>query len=284
MAATTDPVDRTPILASWKVSEALARYPQLLDVLVGLSPAFHHLRNPALRRVQTRLVTVAQAARVAGLEPAVVVRTLNVAAGLGADGASEPEGAAPPSVTPTPAAAALVAEEVDARPLLARGEEPFRAIMAAAGRVPPGQALRLRAPFEPVPLYDVLGQRGFTHAAHQLGPDDWEVLFIHGADGAPPAPKGMNQPLVLTAAPVAEAAPDAVLRVDVSDLVPPEPMVRILEAAAQLQPGQTLLVEHVRRPVYLYPQLDAQGFAHQTEEPEPGRVLIRITRPAGGPG
>jgi hypothetical protein len=141
---TTNPVDQQPILASWKVSAVLEHYPRLLDVLVDLSPTFRHLRNPALRRVQARLVTVAQAARIAGLEPAVMVRTLNAAAGLGADSADEPERATPTTPGPVPPTTAPVAEELDARPLLARGEEPFRAIMAAASRVPPGRALRLR--------------------------------------------------------------------------------------------------------------------------------------------
>jgi hypothetical protein len=34
------------------------------------------------------------------------------------------------------------------------------------------------------------------------------------------------------------------------------------------------------RPTFLYPQLDERGFAHETDEPEPGVVRIRIRRPA----
>ena len=60
--------DCEPILASWKISEVLKAYPELLDVLVDLTPAFDKLRNPVLRRVQTRLVTVQQAAGIAGLD------------------------------------------------------------------------------------------------------------------------------------------------------------------------------------------------------------------------
>jgi hypothetical protein len=71
---------------------------------------------------------------------------------------------------------------------------------------------------------------------------------------------------------------DDVVRLDVSDLEPPEPMVRILEAAARLGPKQTLFVEHRRRPVFLYPQLDAQGFVHTTRELGPGRVQLQIQR------
>lgn len=63
-----------PILASWRVSEVLRRYPALLQTLLGLSPAFGHLRNSIVRRVQTRLVAVAQATRAARLELAALVR------------------------------------------------------------------------------------------------------------------------------------------------------------------------------------------------------------------
>jgi uncharacterized protein (DUF2249 family) len=70
----------------------------------------------------------------------------------------------------------------------------------------------------------------------------------------------------------------AEVHVDVSELAPPEPMVRILEAAAQLGAGQTLVVQHARRPVFLYPQLEAQGYQHQTEELGPGSVRLRIWR------
>jgi uncharacterized protein (DUF2249 family) len=71
---------------------------------------------------------------------------------------------------------------------------------------------------------------------------------------------------------------DDIVQLDVSELVPPEPMVKILEAAVKLQPGQTLSVQHHRRPVYLYPQLDAQGFVHETEEIGPGHIQILIRR------
>ena len=52
-----------PVLASWKVSQVLKRYPELLEVLVSLNPTFRMLRNPLSRKVQRRLVTVAQAGR-----------------------------------------------------------------------------------------------------------------------------------------------------------------------------------------------------------------------------
>jgi uncharacterized protein (DUF2249 family) len=154
--------------------------------------------------------------------------------------------------------------------MLARGEEPFGAIMAAANRVRPGEALRVLASFEPIPLYRVLGRRGFGHATTQISADTWEVIFSRTVEGAAPEPSGTP--------PEKLGADVDIVHLDVSDLAPPEPMVRILEAAAQLGAEQTLQVEHHRRPVYLYPQLDAQGFVHETVEIGPGHVQIRIRR------
>lgn len=269
-----------PILASWTIHQVLERYPELLEVLVSLSPAFRKLRNPLLRRVQSRLVTVAQAAQMAGLDPAVVVQRLNAAAS--GETASPPPttraavGATPPQAAP---ADVPVAATVDARPLLDRGEEPFSAIMAAVARVGPGEALLLRTRFEPLPLYDVLARRGFRHAARPLAADDWEVVFWRDAGSVVDAAAAESPAADVAPAPLGEPAPAAVVTIDVSDLVPPEPMVRILRALEALAPGQTLLVHHVRRPVYLYPQLDALGYRHETRERAEGGVEIWIHKP-----
>jgi tRNA 2-thiouridine synthesizing protein A len=60
---------------------------------------------------------------------------------------------------------------------------------------------------------------------------------------------------------------------DVRGLEPPEPMVRILARLDTMAPEQTLEVVHDRHPIFLYPQLDARGFAYETDEEAPGRVL-----------
>lgn len=279
-----------PILAHWKMREVLKRYPRLLDTLIAVSPRFAALRNPVVRRVQGQLVTVAQAARVAGLEPAALVATLNRAAGFApaefapavADAAPATVAADQPGTWPEDAP---VAEELDVRPYQARGEEPFGAIMAAVGRVPVGQVLRLRNTFEPTPLYDVLGKRGFIARASERGPEDWEILFLNTGradrDGVAPGPVPTAIPVADTApAPLDWPAPAASVTIDVSELVPPEPLVKILEALEALPPGETLLVHHVRRPIHLYPRLDALGCRHETREIAPGRIELLIAKPA----
>ena len=64
---------------------------------------------------------------------------------------------------PVAATGATRARELDARPLLARGVDPFAEIMKAAGGLAPDEALHLIVGFEPKPLYLILGERGFEH-------------------------------------------------------------------------------------------------------------------------
>ena len=47
--------------------------------------------------------------------------------------------------------------ELDVRPTLRNGGEPFQEIMEAIGALEPGQGVRLLATFKPVPLFSVLG-------------------------------------------------------------------------------------------------------------------------------
>lgn len=66
---------------------------------------------------------------------------------------------------------------LDVRPELEQGGEPFVHIMEAASAIKPGGTLVIIAPFEPVPLYDVLGARGFTHETEKVAADEWLVQF-----------------------------------------------------------------------------------------------------------
>jgi uncharacterized protein (DUF2249 family) len=157
---------------------------------------------------------------------------------------------------------------LDVREDIRRGQEPFPRIMAAVKALGEDQALVLRVPFEPIPLYDALGKRGFAHWTERHAADDWVVTFYR--DAAPPA----GRPPV--AAPGSSSARRAVL--DVRGLEPPQPMVRVLEEIDRLGPGAELEVHHDRRPMFLYPQLDDRGFVHETDEPEPGLVRILIRR------
>lgn len=70
--------------------------------------------------------------------------------------------------------------ELDVRPLFAAGRPPLVPILNAVNQLAPGQALRLIAPIQPVPLFDLLGQRGFIPEAKERDDGAWEILFRPG--------------------------------------------------------------------------------------------------------
>ncbi|GAA3848032.1 DUF2249 domain-containing protein [[Pseudomonas] carboxydohydrogena] len=145
--------------------------------------------------------------------------------------------------------------------------------MGAVTRLQPGQGLKLLATFKPTPLFSVLGSKGFSHEAREIGGGDWEVLFSP-ADGVP-----NSEPPV--AAPARDTAewPDPAQHLDNRDLDPPEPMVRILAATEELKKGEVLSALLCREPIFLLPELAKRGHAWRGGFESDGKtykILVRI--------
>ena len=310
----------TPVAPTDRVSDVIARDEALVDVFVRAAPHFSKLRNRAMRRVMARLITVEQAARTAGIPPERLVHDLNAALGIAerADDARtsaanndvakggatpEPGGHGQPgggvregadAASPTRPANAPV-REVDVREDLRSGNEPFSKIMAAVAALGDGEILRLRTTFEPVPLFTVLGKRGFVHSSEEHGADDWSVWFWRpvGKASAVDASSDVrvadtstaDASLAAAAAPnpTSVAGPDldeTTLVLDVRGLQPPEPLLRTLAALETLPEGHQLLQINARVPQFLFPMLVERGFACDVDESHADRVLVRIWRPA----
>jgi uncharacterized protein (DUF2249 family) len=72
--------------------------------------------------------------------------------------------------------------ELDVRPLFAAGRPPLVPILNAVNRLEPGQALRLIAPIQPTPLYELLAERGFTAEPSERADGAWEIVFRPSAE------------------------------------------------------------------------------------------------------
>ncbi|MFN7144759.1 MAG: DUF1858 domain-containing protein, partial [Myxococcota bacterium] len=83
------------ITAATRVSDALAERPELRDILPAFHPAFARLAHPVLGRVLPKLVTVADAARIAGVEVDALVAVMNCPVGAPVPRATAPHPAAP---------------------------------------------------------------------------------------------------------------------------------------------------------------------------------------------
>jgi uncharacterized protein (DUF2249 family) len=160
--------------------------------------------------------------------------------------------------------------ELDVRPTLRAGGEPFGEIMATTSRMTAGQSLRLLATFEPKPLFHVLGSQGFSHEAREIGGGDWEVIFTKTA--------------VKAAAPAA-AAPDTsgpwptpVQSLDNRGLEPPEPMVRTLAEIEKMKQGEVIEALLEREPVFLYRELAKRGHSWKGDFEDNGKTFRLFVR------
>lgn len=162
--------------------------------------------------------------------------------------------------------------EIDIRSLLARGEDPFSAVMSAAGDLAPGQALRLVAPFRPAPLLNVMANRGFAATDRQVSDGSWEVTFTQLGE----APEAGLAP---GSAPGAAFWPDPTEVLDLMGMMPPEPMVRILETLASMLPGEVLFALLDREPMFLFPELAHRGHewaGNFDADGESYRLMMRV--------
>lgn len=166
---------------------------------------------------------------------------------------------------------------LDVRDDIRRGREPFSKIMQAVASLAPGQDLVLIAPFEPAPLYKMLGQQGLQHKTETTPEGDFKVRFSRGigkaasGEGQVTSGEGGSQ---RTARPACDGVP--VVDVDARGLEPPQPMVKILEAVASLPGGAQIRAHTDRRPMHLYAQLMERGFTGESEEQPDGSFVTVI--------
>lgn len=164
--------------------------------------------------------------------------------------------------------------DLDVRPEVESGRDPFRTIMTTVGNLKDGEGLHLINTFEPVPLYTVMKMKGFDHSTECVG-GVWHIYFFKGmAEGGTESRIQVGEPQ--TAEP--RTIEPRTIEIDVRGLEPPEPMVRIIETLPQVDGNTVLLVHHHREPMMLYDKLEHLGYEASTEKVSEGYYKVRITR------
>lgn len=205
------------------------------------------------------------------------------------------------NITDAPAAIKNIKHEevndLDVRPILQSGGEPFKEIMSTVSRTSATGAIRLRATFEPKPLYNVLGAQGWSHWVEHGNGEDWIIWFYHDLASASAtskkSEKSNSQTTEANLAPpqnlklVIEQYPDLPKRLkisdslwtlDVRDLAPPEPMELTLAVLDQMPKGIRMLQLNQRVPQFLLPSLPDRGMKAEILKNEENNVEIEITR------
>ncbi|MCL4352289.1 MAG: DUF2249 domain-containing protein [Firmicutes bacterium] len=68
-------------------------------------------------------------------------------------------------------------KQLDVRPTLLAGGEPFMDIMTFVNTLEPGEGFELLATFRPDPLLKVMETKGFSNVSAELGDGSWLVTF-----------------------------------------------------------------------------------------------------------
>lgn len=257
------------------VADAIRVDPLVVDRLIALNPLFKKLNNPILRKTMARLVTLGEAAKVAGL-PVVDI----LAAANNVTAPSPALATAPPPVDPLPdwfeAIDPTRSVHLDVRPMLARGEEPLGDVMRTAAPIAVGHTLILDAPFDPAPLRRVLAGKGFVSHPAQIDDCHWRITFLRQSREAVSPQTDIPSP---RSEGVRSWREGGITHIDVRGLEPPQPMLAILRLVDDPASGPTIVVHHEREPMFLYPELDQRSWSHSIVDGDPDEVRLVLRRP-----
>ena len=161
--------------------------------------------------------------------------------------------------------------ELDVRPEIESGSDPFKSIMTAVSKLKGDEGLHLINIFEPVPLYTVMKMKGYDHSTECIE-GVWHMYFFKGASEV------AAKTTVQVEGSKTSAAQSKTIEIDVRGLEPPEPMVKIIETLPQIDKDSVLLVHHHREPMMLYDKLEHLGYEATTEKVSEWYYKVRITK------
>lgn len=236
-----------------------AKQEEVIAVLSSLNKNFERLNSPLLRKLLAARISIEQACKVGGCSLPDFFKAMERIGFKTAE-----------SVSPTSAGNNETAPfdclepacTLDVRADLAAGKDPLKKIMYAISDIKPGECLKLINTFEPLPLIDLLGKKGYSHFVRREAPELVITYFkktgLKENSACAPDPE-----LSETASFEQKKASfgDRVVELDVRNLDMPQPMVRILESCENLRDGQAIFVNHKKIPLYLLPHLQDRGFS-----------------------
>jgi uncharacterized protein (DUF2249 family) len=262
------------ITPATRISALLKQFPQTMEAIIAISPAFEKLRNPFLRKLLAGRVSISDAAKMGKCSIADFHRVLS-SYGVPVSGFTDVQ-------EPVKQESYFEEEEkrgakqLDVRPILAGGKDPLEEILKTLRTLPADEVMCLVNTFEPVPLLKKLSGLGYMFEVET----EKEIVYtwIKAKAGSTlPEPDESKVAQSSFEAHVNYFA-GATRFIDVREMEMPRPLITILQELEHLPQDQALLVEHKKKPVFLMPELQEKGFTCDIYEKAPGQVLLLIYR------
>lgn len=242
-----------------KISELITVDKRAIDVIAEINGHFKKLKNPILRKLFAGRVTIADAAKIGGVEHEVILGRLE-AIGFEIDqsyvireetGENQNQIALDNKVL-----------ELDVRSTLANGVDPFDEIMQAISTLGSGETLKIINSFEPIPLIRVLREKGFDSSVERIPPDLVITYFTKSSGSENQQLKHNTEPSSIKEFDlIFDEFSGRLIEIDVRHLEMPLPMVEILSALEQLPDGKALFVNHKRIPQFLLGELENRSYS-----------------------
>ncbi len=266
--------------ATTKISKLIEMNPKAIDAIASINKQFRKLQNPILRRTLASRVTIKDAAKIGKVSIEDFLQRL---ADVGFEIELNKSEGETLMDTKCPKVAGTQDEninlkdmkviELDVRPGLEKGIDPFQIIMKEIKTLEEGEVLRVINTFEPLPLINVLKNKGYRSWTERQ--DNLVLTYFQKTEDS--ITKDLEHAQNLSNSTFEETMArfaGKLIDVDVRGLEMPEPMMTILEKIEDIPEGHALYVHHERIPQYLKPELQNRGIELMIYEEGDGVKLL----------
>lgn len=264
------------ISSKTKISKLIESNDNTIEVISSINRHFKKLKNPFLRRALAPRVTIADAARIGGVPVSVMIDKLKE---IGFTTTDNSESVSPLDKNRTNQNKIDMRKEtiieLDVRPILEAGTDPFEAIMAKLKTMDDSHTLKIINSFEPIPLLNILKKKGYAYETER--PESGVVhTFLEKFEGEENEESDDAKVSELNFDQAENKFAGKMTEVDVRDMEMPMPMVTILEEIEKVKEGHALFVHHKKLPQYLIPELEDRGYKWVSNEIDESNIKIII--------
>jgi len=257
-----------------KISRILREDSAAIDTIASINKHFLKLKNPILRKVLATRVTVTDAAKIG---KTTVNNFLKKLEAIGFEVEYETEEAVVIHKKATDLEHLNIVN-LDVRSTIDSGADPFKEIMQAVKGLAADETLMVINIFEPVPLMDILKEKGYKTWTDIINENEYHTFFTKVTTA--------SHEEIVESMPITEGSFDEKLatyggnikEIDVRHLEMPEPMVNILKEIETLPENYALLVNHKKVPQFLLPELKTRNYQWMNKEITRGHTLLLIFR------
>jgi uncharacterized protein (DUF2249 family) len=269
------------INANTKISTLINENEEVIDVIASINKHFRKLRNPVLRRLLAPRVNIADASKIGGVPVCLMITKLRDFGFEVEDDCICENGLEHLKNSLNENKNDMRKEtivDLDVRPILEGGVDPFEAIMATLKTMDERHTLRIINTFEPIPLLNILKKKGYDYQVER--PEEGIVhTYLEKSDI--PIKKETEEVIrekEFTYDTVLQKYTGMMKEIDVRNLEMPMPMVTILEELENLDTNTALFVNHKKLPQYLLPELKDRNYKWVSKEIAEGDLKLIIFR------